>query len=102
MSEEQATYSALAETVHIGPLTLEQRQVLLNKLADSGLPISTLGYRPTPAECIAMGGHCWNAPISLYWFPAGEQFHPRERICKHCDHKQRGVPQEPVKWEDAP
>ena len=45
--------------------------------------------RPTPTECVANGGHCWEGdPVSL-----------QQRICKHCGLRQRGVRQDAIAWE---
>ena len=49
----------------------------------SGVRVVTV-VRPTPAECVAMGGHCW-----LY------QKETMERHCRHCGTHQRRKRQTP-------
>ena len=60
---------------------------------------STSSVTPlTPAQCVAIGGHCWGLEDPfLLSFPD----RPPERTCKHCGLRQRGVRQEPVRWEDV-
>lgn len=52
--------------------------------------------KPTPAECVAMGGHCW--PEQEGFFITNAEL---IRVCRHCNLTQRGVRQEPVRWEEV-
>ena len=51
----------------------------------------------TPAECVAMGGHCWRDAWEV-WFSGGQLPEGVARACRHCEVTQRSVRQESVKW----
>ena len=53
-------------------------------------------------KCLEFRGHCWVRENSLDRTTiGGEIFVIKYRECKHCKIRQKGFPQEAIKWENV-